>query len=55
MSDGTAAKTDNVTSTAAHYRHPVYTVDDTTVTVYLGNNGLRTESDPHRDADGEGK
>lgn len=46
VSDGTAAKTDNVTSTAAHYRHPVYTVDDTTVTVYLGNNGLRTEATP---------
>lgn len=43
VSDGSADKTSNVTGTAVHYRHPVYNVDDTTVTVHLGNNGLRTE------------
>ena len=43
VSDGSADKTGNGTGTAVHYRHPVYNVDDTTVTVHLGNNGLRTE------------
>ena len=46
VSDGSADKTGNVTGTAVHYRHPVYNVDDTTVTVHLGNNGLRTEKTP---------
>lgn len=46
VSDGSADKTSNVTGTAVHYRHPVYNVDDTTVTVRLGNNGLRTEKTP---------
>lgn len=46
VSDGNAAKTGNTTGTAVHYRHPVYNVDDTTVTVRLGNNGLRTEKTP---------
>lgn len=46
VSDGSADKTGNVTGTAVHYRHPVYNVDDTTVTVHLGNNGLRTEKAP---------
>ncbi len=46
VSDGSADKTVNVTGTAVHYRHPVYNVDDTTVTVRLGNNGLRTEKTP---------
>ena len=46
MSDGSADKTGNGTGTAVHYRHPVYNVDDTTVTVHLGNNGLRTEKTP---------
>lgn len=46
MSDGNAAKTSNETGTAVHYRHPVYVVDATTVTVHLGNNGLRTEPTP---------
>ena len=44
--DGNAAKTGNTTGTAVHYRHPVYNVDDTKVTVHLGNNGLRTEKTP---------
>ena len=46
VSDGNAAKTGNTTGTAVHYRHPVYNVDDTKVTVHLGNNGLRTEKTP---------
>lgn len=46
VSDGSADKTVNGTGTAVHYRHPVYNVDDTTVTVRLGNNGLRTEKTP---------
>ena len=46
VSDGSADKTGNGTGTAVHYRHPVYNVDDTTVTVHLGNNGLRTEKTP---------
>lgn len=46
VSDGSADKTGNVTGTAVHYRHPVYNVDDTTVTVRLGNNGLCTEKTP---------
>lgn len=46
VSDGSADKTGNETGTAVHYRHPVYNVDDTTVTVRLGNNGLRTEKTP---------
>ena len=46
VSDGSAAKTVNGTGTAVHYRHPVYNVDDTKVTVHLGNNGLRTEKTP---------
>ena len=48
VSDGNAAKAadGNKTGTAVHYRHPVYNVDDTTVTVHLGNNGLRTEKTP---------
>ena len=46
VSDGNAAKTSNETGTAVHYRHPVYDVDATTVTVHLGNNGLRTEPTP---------
>lgn len=46
VSDGSAAKTVNGTGTAVHYRHPVYNVDDTKVTVRLGNNGLRTEKTP---------
>lgn len=46
VSDGSADKTGNVTGTAVHYRHPVYNVDDTKVTVHLGNNGLRTEKTP---------
>lgn len=46
VSDGNAAKTGNTTRTAVHYRHPVYNVDDTKVTVHLGNNGLRTEKTP---------
>ena len=46
VSDGSADKTGNGTGTAVHYRHPVYNVDDTTVTVHLGNNGLRTEKAP---------
>ena len=46
VSDGSADKTGNGTGTAVHYRHPVYNVDDTTVTVHLGNNGLRTEATP---------
>lgn len=49
MPDGNAAKTDNKTGTAVHYRHPIYTVNDTTVTVHLGNNGLRTEKAPTRE------
>lgn len=46
VSDGSADKTVNGTGTAVHYRHPVYNVDDTKVTVHLGNNGLRTEKTP---------
>lgn len=46
VSDGSADKTVNGTGTAVHYRHPVYNVDDTKVTVRLGNNGLRTEKTP---------
>ena len=46
VSDGSADKTGNGTGTAVHYRHPVYNVDDTKVTVHLGNNGLRTEKTP---------
>ena len=46
LSHGNAAKTGNTTGTAVHYRHPVYNVDDTKVTVHLGNNGLRTEKTP---------
>lgn len=46
VSDGSADKTVNGTGTAVHYRHPVYNVDDTKVTVRLGNNGLRTEMTP---------
>lgn len=46
VSDGSADKTGNETGTADHYRHPVYNVDDTEVTVHLGNNGLRTEKTP---------
>ena len=46
VSDGSADKTVNGTGTAIHYRHPVYNVDDTKVTVHLGNNGLRTEKTP---------
>lgn len=46
VSDGSAAKTGNGTGTAVHYRHPVYNVDDTKVTVHLGNNGLHPEKTP---------
>lgn len=54
VSDGSADKTGNGTGTAVHYRHPVYNVDDTTVTVHLQQRPAHRK-DPHRDADGEGK
>lgn len=46
VSDGVVDKENNPTNTAATSRYPVYTTEDNTVTVHLGNNGLLTEDTP---------